>query len=176
MDNIINNEKLKLVDDKRKLLEKQKDLKDEITKIKAELEKYKSENNNLKNELAKANKIIKSLQEENNNLKKKLNFKENEINQLKLKLKNNNQNEQLFKRDEIMVINFISTDCSIQEGIACVETDTFAEVEEKLYQIHDNFRDTNNEFIFNGRQILRFKKLKENNIKNGDKVILIKAI
>ena len=73
-----------------------------------------------------------------------------------------------------MVINFVSTDCSIQEGINCLETDTFAEVEERLYQKYDEFRDTNNSFTFNGRTILRFKNLKENNIKNGDKVILLK--
>ena len=176
------------MDDKIKLLEKQnKDLLDEIKKIKAELDKSKIENQKLQNDLAKANKIIGSLQinenknskikileDENKKLKNQLYLKENEINQIKLKLKNNKKNQQLFELDDIMVINFISTDSSINCGIKCVETDTFAEVEEKLYQIYDEFRDTNNMFTINGRTILRFKKLNENNIKDGDKALLMK--
>ena len=171
-------------DEKRKLIEKEKNY---INKIKEELEEYKNENKKIKEDLAKANKIIESLkknqkensnikilQDENKNLKSQLYLKENEINQMKLKLKNNNKNKPLYQLDDIMVINFISTDSSIHEGIKCVETDTFAEVEEKLYQIYDNFRDTNNMFTINGRPILRFRNLKENKIKDGDKVLLLK--
>jgi len=73
-----------------------------------------------------------------------------------------------------MIINFVSIDHSINKGIKCLETDTFAEVEEKFYQIYDKFRDTNNIFTINGRTILRFKNLKENNIRDEDSVILNK--
>ena len=150
-----------------------------------ELENYKDENKKLKIDLEKANKIIenlkkyqnqnsniKDLQDENKNLKNQLYLKENEINQLKLKIKNNNKNDNYVKLDDIIVINFTSTDSSINYGIKCVVTDTSAEVEEKLYQIYDEFRNTNNMFTINGRIILRFKNLKENNIKDGDKVLL----
>ena len=173
--------------EKRKLIEKEKNLINELNKIKEELEKYKNENKKLKDGLLKANKIIenlkknqkensniKILQDENKNLKNQLYLKENEINQMKLQLKNNNKKKPLYQLDDIMVINFISTDSSIHEGIKCVETDTFAEVEEKLYQIYDNFRDTNNMFTINGRPILRFRNLKENKIRDGDKVLLLK--
>ena len=121
----------------------------------------------------KENSNIKILENENKNLKNQLYLKENEINQIKLKYKNNNQNK-FVNLDDVMVINFISTDSSINKGIKCMETDTFAEVEEKLYQIYDEFRNTNNAFTINGRTILRFKNLKENKIKDGDSVILIK--
>ena len=170
--------------EKNKLIEKEKNLINEINKIKKELEKYKNENKKLKNALIKANKIIENLQknqkentnikilkDENKDLKNKLYLKENEIYQMKLQLKNNNKSQHLFKLDD-MVINFISTDNSIHKGIKCVETDTFADVEEKLYQIYDNFRDTNNMFTINGRTILRFRNLKENKIKDGDIVLL----
>jgi molybdopterin converting factor small subunit len=152
-----------------------------------ELENYKIENNKLKNDLVKANKIIENLQKNQNdnsnikslhdeikNLKNQLYLKENEINQMKLKIKNNNKKDDYFKLDDIMVINFTSTDSSINHGIKCVVTDTFAEVEEKLYQIYDEFRNTNNMFTIKGRTILRFKTLKENNIKDGDKVLLFR--
>jgi hypothetical protein len=152
-----------------------------------ELENYKKENNKLKNDLVKANKIIENLQKNQNNnsnikslydeiknLKNQLYLKENEINQMKLKIKNNNKKDDYFKLDDIMVINFTSTDSSINHGIKCVVTDTFAEVEEKLYQIYDEFRNTNNMFTIKGRTILRFKNLKENNIRDGDKVLLFR--
>ena len=120
----------------------------------------------------KENPNIKKLEEEIKNLKNQLYLKENEINEMKLKIKNNNN--KFINFNDVMVINFESTDSSIHEGIQCLGTDTFAEVEERLYQKYDEFRNTNNMFTFNGRTILRFKSLKENNIKNGDKVILLK--
>ena len=152
-----------------------------------ELENYKNENKKLKTDLAKANKIIenlqknqnqnskiKVLQDENKKLRNQLDLKENEINQMKLKIKNNNTKDNYVKLDDIMVINFTSTDSSINYGIKCVVTDTFAEVEEKLYKIYDEFRNTNNMFTIKGRTILRFKNLKENNIRDGDKVLLFR--
>ena len=99
-------------------------------------------------------------------------LKENEINQMKLKLNNNKTN--LFSLDDVIIINFVSTEHSINKGIKCLETDTFAEVEEKFYQIYDEFRNTNNALIINGRTILRFKSLKENNVRDGDSIMLIK--
>jgi len=151
------------------------------------LENYKNENQKLKNDLVRANKIIENLQknqnensdikklkDENKHLKNQLYIKENEINQMKLKIKDNNTKDKYFKFEDIMVINFTSTDSSINHGIKCVATDTFAEVEEKLYHIYDEFRNTNNMFTIKGRTILRFKNLKENDIRDGDKVLLFK--
>ena len=149
------------------------------------MENYKNENKKLKNDLVRANKIIenlkknenqnsniKNLQDEIKSLKNNLYLKENEINQLKLKIKNNNKKINLVNLDDIMVVNFQSNNPPINQGIKCLETDTFAEVEEKLYKIYDELRNTNNMFTTNGGPILRFKTLKENNIKDGDKVLL----
>ena len=54
-----------------------------------------------------------------------------------------------------------------------MKTDTFAEVEEKLYQQYEEYRETNNNFITKGKIVLRFKKICENNIKDGDKIQLV---
>ena len=147
------------------------------------MENYKNENNKLKNDLLRANEKIenlqknqnqnskiKALQEENKNLKNQLELKEKEINEMKLK--NNNKKINLVNLDDIMVINFQSNNPPINQGIKCLETETFAEVEEKLYKIYDELRNTNNMFTTNGGPILRFKSLKENKIKDGDKVLL----
>ena len=74
--------------------------------------------------------------------------------------------------NNIMVINFISTDGIINEGIACIKTDLFAEVEEKLYKIYEKYKETNNIFLIGGNQVLRFKTIEENNIKDRDKVLM----
>ena len=172
--------------------QKEQNLLNEINRLKIELNKYKIENENLKNNLIKANQInesqqrnqinysnyqiiIQNLQNENINLKNQLNLKMNEINQLKLKIQNNRKEDELVNINDIMVINFISTDNSVHCGIKCLPTYTFAKVEEELYQFYDNLRNTNNAFIVKGRSILRFKTIKENNIHNGDIVQLIKV-
>jgi len=92
---------------------------------------------------------------------------------LKTQLQNLGKNQKLVDFNKIMVVNFISMDQKIDCGIKCLETDTFAEVEEKLYQKYNEYRDTNNNFISNGKLVLRFKKICENGIKDGDKVQLI---
>ena len=73
-----------------------------------------------------------------------------------------------------MVINFISSDQKINCGIKCMKTDLFAEVEEKLYQNYEEFRETNNNFIAKGKIVLRFKKICDNDIKDGDFIQLLK--
>ena len=87
----------------------------------------------------------------------------------------NKNNKKLIDLNDILAINFISTDQKINKyPISCFKTDRFAEIEERLYQEFDEFRDTNNNFIVNGTTVLRFKKMSENNIKNGDTIQLIK--
>ena len=103
----------------------------------------------------------------------------NEINRLKqtindLQSKLQNTDKKKIYMNDIMVINFLTADQTIRAGIPCLAEDTFAEVEEKLYQIYDEFRNTNNIFLFKGNIILRFKKIRENNIKNNDTIQLIK--
>jgi hypothetical protein len=109
-------------------------------------------------------------------LKDELLLKENQINNLKLELQNekNKNNEKTININDILAVTFISTDQKINKyPISCFKTDRFAEIEEKLYQEFDEFRETNNTFIVNGTTVLRFKKMSENNIKNGDTIQLI---
>ena len=76
--------------------------------------------------------------------------------------------------NNIMVINFVSDDGMINQGIKCLKTELFAEVEEKLYKIYDKCRNTNNVFLHGGNIVLRFKTIEENNIKDADKILLQK--
>ena len=47
------------------------------------------------------------------------------------------------------------------------------EIEEKLYKQYPQYRETNNTFIANGTQVLRFKTIEQNKIGNGLPVTLI---
>ena len=149
---------------------------DENNKLKEELNKYKKENQEMKNK-------INLLLNENMKLKNDLaqaNIifinKDNEINNLKLQLQQlQNKNNINVNYNDIIYIHFISTDQNINCAIKCLKTDTFAEVEEKLYQKYSEYRETNNNFIAKGGVILRFKKIYENNIQDGDKIQLLKV-
>ena len=154
-----------------------------------------NEINNLKSELSKANKIIneqklkiQELQTQlniyNNNINNLnnniinyqniINQKDIELNNLKNQLLSNNNNIiNNFNLNEMMCVNFISGDQQIHYAVPCLKSNTFAEVEEKLYQKFPVYRETNNNFIANGNLVLRFKTIGENKIGNGLPVTLI---
>ena len=73
-----------------------------------------------------------------------------------------------------MVVNFMSQDATVSEGVICLPSDEFVDVDRKIYKKYDNLRNTNNMFTANAKPKLRFKRLSENGIKNGDKVTLFK--
>ncbi len=152
--------------------------KEENMKLKQQIINLQQEINKLNNKLQNANQSVINIQQqqinyinENNNLRNQLKDKERELKDL-----NNNKNKNkdgYVNRNNIMVVHFISGDGAINQGIKRLPTDTFAQVEEKLYQIYDNYRDNiNNTFLANGIVIKRFRTMSENNIKNGDKIQL----
>ena len=160
-----------------------------------------NEINNLKNELSKANKIIEQQQSIINDLQNKLNNynttinnyktqinnlqsiiiqKDLELNNLRNQLNNNNFNNANnlpnyanVNYDEMMCINFISTDQNLHYAVPCIKTDVFAHIEEKLYKKFPKYKETNNTFIVNGTTVLRFKTIAENKLENGLPVTLV---
>ena len=178
-----------IVDYNNLLLEFNK-LKEDLNKYKNEMEKLKIENNKLiedndklSNELKKANKIIlnNTPKEYNhineiNTLKNNILLKDNEILKLQIQLQSAVSNTKTVNYDDIMVVYFISSDQKLNHAVKCLKTDTFAKVEEKLYQKYEQYRETNNNFVARGTIILRFKKMYENKIKDGDKIQLLDVI
>ena len=137
----------------------------------------KNKINLLENKLIEANKILSNIKNNKpqnnnfNNLQEIIKNKDIEINNLKSQLQNNKKTPVNF--EDIIIVHFISTDQKINYPINCLKTDTFAQVEEKLYQKYEEYREKNYNFISKGRLILRFKKICENNIENGDKIQLV---
>ena len=156
---------------------------------------FEKENKELKDKLIKANKIIEnktkeiqdlnnqinSLKNLNNNnqinkLKNELIIKDNQINELKKQIQNINLNKNgtNINTKDMKCVTFITTDQSIFYGIPCNGNSTFAEVEEKLYKEYPEYRETNNLFYANGKEILRFKTINDNLIGTGKPVMLVK--
>ena len=163
--------------------------------VKKEIKLDLDEINNLKNELNKANKIIEQQNLTINDLQNKLNNynniinnyqtilsqKDSELNNIKLQLNNIKQNNNNDSNNlpykvyfnDILVVNFISSDQNIHYAVSCLKNNTFAEIEEKLYRQYPQYRETNNNFIANGKLVLRFKTIAENKIGSGLPVTLI---
>ena len=115
--------------------------------------------------------IVQSLQNE-------IDKRDKEINKLKKDLENKNINNNIkqeltIKESDMATVYFTSSDKRINFAIPCVKYNTFAEVEEKLYKEYPEFRETNNIFIANGNQVLRFKTIQDNKIGNGKPVMLL---
>ena len=145
--------------------------------LKQQINILQQNNNQLSNQLQIANQTIYNL----NNNQKQSNIKVNndeiimkykkEINDLKIKLAKYEKSVYVNFND-IMVVNFQSGDGQVKHGIQCLKTETFAEVEEKLYKMFDEYRNTNNIFLVKGNIVLRFKTISENKIQNGDVIQL----
>ena len=123
--------------------------------------------NDLQNELNNYKAIINNFISDINNISRK----DSEFNKLKSQSDNNRNNN--VNLNDIVCVNFISSDKKVHFAISCLKTETFAEVEEKLYKQYPQYRETNNNFIANGTPVLRFKTIDENKIGNGLPVTLI---
>ena len=145
------------------------DLKNQLIKANKTIEQQKLKIEELQNKLNNYNNTI-------NNYNNIINQKDNELNNLRTQLNNinNNMNNNInINMNDMMSVNFISMDQNVHFSVGCLKTNTFAEVEEKLYKQYPEYRETNNNFIANGTQVLRFKTIAENKIGNGLPVTLI---
>ena len=147
-------------------------LKNELSKAKKIIEQQKLTIDELQNKLNNNTNIINNLNNTINNYQNIINQKELELNKFRSQL-NNNDIRKNVDFDDIMCVNFISSDQIVHYAASCLKTNTFAEIEEKLYKQYPQYRETNNSFIANGTQVLRFKTIAENKIGNGLPVTLI---
>ena len=141
-------------------------LKDELKQAKKIIEQQKNTIQNLQNQITDINSNHNITIQ---NYKNIINQKEQELNNLKIQLQNNDisSNNSFYNRSKMMAVNFISMDGKIHFAVPCIDSDIFAEVEEKLYKQFPEYRETNNSFLANGETVLRFKTIKENKIGNG---------
>ena len=73
-----------------------------------------------------------------------------------------------------IIITFNSTDQIINMQFKCKESVKFYKVEDYLYEYYPDYRDSENYFMCNGNKINKYRTLVENNIQDGDVIILNK--
>ena len=124
----------------------------------------------LENKIKQKDLEISSLKEQINNIQMNNNniIYNNQINNINVP--NNNFNINI---NDMVCINFISSEQKIHFAVPCIKSNIFAEIEEKLYKQYPAFRETNNTFLVNGTIVLRFKTIAENKIDNGFPVTLM---
>ena len=105
----------------------------------------------------------------NNNMN--MNMMNNNINLINNQMNQINPNK---KFNEIIEVQFISSDQKIRTKIKCSPSDTFVKIEDELYKYYPEYRKTNNNFVTNGNAVMRFQTLAENKIKDGQVIELIK--
>ena len=117
---------------------------------------------------------MRTNEDQTNDLKKRINELETKIEKMTKENENlSGGGRQINLGNEISV--FINSyDQKINCEIKCKEDELFIEVEKKLYEKYNEYKDTNNSFTIGDRQIFKFKTLKENNIKDKDKIKLKK--
>lgn len=130
----------------------------------------------------KSEKIVdnEKIKDNNNNKEEKnniqINKNKNEIEDIK---ENDNSKEVLLvnqnckdNNDNKISLYFQSVDQKIKETILCQSNEKFHILEGILYEKYPQYKESENYFIVNGVKVNRFKTLKENNIKNGHKIVL----
>ena len=143
------------------------------------------ENKELKEKLIKMNKTIKELKEVIQELKYQIIMAKSEsMNQIQ------NLMDTIEKKDEQIrklkgqskgvntsntkAIVFITLDQRVRYPMTCRGDQTFAEIENQLYQQFPEFKETENFFTCNGIVIQRYKTIDENKIINGAIIVLCK--
>ena len=142
-------------------------LKKELNNAKDIIQKQKNIINNLQNQLNDNSTYIQLYQD-------LINQKEQELNKMIVELdKIKSKNKEFEDKSKTMTVNIISADKKKNFSVPCIETDTFAEVEEKLYKRFPEYRETNNNFIVRGKPVLRFKTINQNKIENNLPITMV---
>ena len=112
----------------------------------------------------KLNALILSKDQEIN----KLNEKKNE---LILELQNLKRSD-LKKNEQKLAIIFQSIDQKLHYAMICKNTDIFGIIEQDLYQLFPEYKESDHYFLLCGRTINRNKTVEENNIRHSDIIII----
>ena len=156
-------------------------LNEQIKKLQIDLYNEKDLKNKLNIKLEEANKKIRDLSYQLSNnmnniqnnkileLQRIIDMKNQEISQLYGRINSNNNGIKFMPGDNIIGIGFNSVNQKIQNfSRAYKDSEIVARIEEELYNEYPEFKDKETYLMVKGNKIMRFKTLKENNVKNGD--------
>ena len=170
----------------REKLENEKNMNDNLTvlidKLKIKNKDLESKLNELenKNNLENENKNFKIPSNSNNiNIINENDFsnQEENINKLNKKIKDLEEKLERYpcileKNEKLITIIIYSDDKSIHHSIICKNTDIFNKIVNEIYKIYPEISEKNNIFTYKGKIIDKSKSIDNNEIKDGDVVIL----
>ena len=170
----------------REKLENEKNMNDNlsvlINKLKIKNKDLESKLNELenKNNLENENKNFKIPSNSNNiNIINENDFsnQEENINKLNKKIKDLEEKLERYpcileKNEKLISIIIYSEDKSIHHSIICKNTDIFNKIVNEIYKIYPEISEKNNIFTYKGKIIDKLKSIENNEIKDGDVVIL----
>ena len=76
-------------------------------------------------------------------------------------------------QEEIIAVNFISTDQMINYPVACKNIDIFSMLENKLFLEYPELKNKDIYFVSNGNVIDKTVSLEKNQIKNGSHILIV---
>ena len=154
---------------------------EQIKKLQIDLYNEKDLKNKLNIKLEESNKKIRDLSNQLSNnmnniqnnkileLQRIIDMKNQEISQLYGRINSNNNGIKFMPGDNIIGIGFNSVNQKIQNySRAYKDSEIVARIEEELYNEYPEFKDKETYLMVKGNKVMRFKTLKENNVKNGD--------
>jgi myosin heavy subunit len=165
----VNEDKKKLSEVSAKLGNK---LQNENEKMNESLIKTTNDLNEAKKKIEKYLKSLKYLNIEIQNKDKELLslYKENGI----LKKKLSRFPFELGEDEKMIILTFQSNENQISHHIICKNTDIFSEIEVKLKNKYPNLKEEENYYLHNGKKINKNYSLQDNNIGDGDTIIICK--
>lgn len=85
-----------------------------------------------------------------------------------------NEDKEIIDDGEKISIHFVSEDKEYNFNIDCKKSNSFVQVEEKIYEKFPELVEYNNNFFINGKKIKRFYSLEENGIfQEGQEILMV---
>ena len=122
--------------------------------------------------------IIKEKDNKINKLGNTINGFENILNNNNYRIKELEKEIEKYKNycllpgEELITINFISTDQAINFNTFAKKSDKFIKLESALYEYYPRYIDSENFFLVNGMKINKHRTLEDNKIKDNDIITL----
>ena len=147
--------------------------------IKKQNEIYKNKINELEKKIKNLELIIQEKDNKINEYNKIQEFKNltndnnyiNKIKELEKEIEKY-KNYCLLPGEELITINFISIEQTINFNTFAKETDNFAKLEASLYENYPQLKETENYFLVNGMKVNKHRTLEDNKIKDNDIITL----
>ena len=130
----------------------------DINEYKKKIEKYTKFLKDLNIEIQNKDKELLKLYKENDDLKKKLSRFPFELGE----------------NEKMIILIFQSNEDQISHHIICKNTDIFSEIEMKLKNKFPTLKEEENYYLHNGHKINKNYNLQDNNIRDGDTIIICK--